>query len=154
MREAQSLDSAGKVVERHRPFEIKETHRVRPHLLSDPRTYCSYLFVEFVHRYLRIFVIQDRAPRDIISDAVFCILFIAFWRRDISLRQKADNTNIGVTTASLCKNFITSQTATDVLITCNMVVLASLLFRKRFPNVRFDLSRMSSRFSEYVFQVW
>ena len=121
--------------------------------MADPRDRGTYLFYEFVHRYLRIFVIQDRAPRDIISDAVFCILFIAFWRRDIKLRQLSNRYNLGPNTASVTQNFITTQTATDVLITCNMVVLSSLLFSKNFPNVRVDLSRMSSRFSEYVFQV-
>ena len=148
----QYKDAQGKK-QRARHFDIKETSHVRDHLLADPRDYGTYLFVEFVHRYLRIFVIQERTSRERVKDAIFCILFIAFWRRDIKIRQLANRGNLG-TIASVTKNFITSQTATDVLITCNQVVLLSLLFKSRFPNVMIDLSRMSSRFSEYVFQVW
>ena len=139
---------------RNRPFDIEETRHIRDHLLADARDYGTFLYVEIIHRYLRIFVIHDRMPRDIIKDAVFCILFIGIWRKDIKLRQLYNKGRLGPKIANLLQNFMTSQTATDVLITCNQIVLLSILFNKEFPNVNIDVSRMSSRFSEYVFQVW
>ena len=150
---AQYLDKNGEK-QRNRPSDIIETTCVRDLHRADARSYGTYMFLEFVHRYLRIFVIRGRKPRDIIKDAVFCILFIGLWRRDIKLRRLSNQATLGPNNvATLVENFITTQTATDVLITCNMVVLLSILFTRRFPNIRMDLSRISSRFSEYVFQV-
>ena len=104
-------------------------------------------------RYLRIFLLPDQPVTSKVQDASFCILFLAFWKRDIDHRQKENSKLRGATTSTLGCNFITSQTCTDVLITCNMVINCCTLFRTNFPQVRVDFSRMSSRFSEYLFQV-
>lgn len=115
---------------------VTEVTKVRDEMLQDDEYYGIYLYVEFCHRYLRIFVIKGRSPDDIVMDAAFCIMFIGFWRRDIKLRSHC---------ASLTHNFITTETARDVLISCNMAILLVKCFGVCFPNVYFDISRCSSR---------
>lgn len=52
-------------------------------------------------------------------------------------------------------NFLSSQTKQDILISCNCVILAIMIFAKLAAQghfVKFAPGRMSSRFVEYVFQ--
>ena len=86
-----------------------------------------------------------RTALDVVTDASYCILFFAFWRRDVE-RQS-------VATATLPKNFITPQTYQDVLLSLMMLICAVKLFGAQFPGVMFQPSRFSSRFAEYVFEM-
>lgn len=138
---------------RTRAFEVRECSRVRDLLKESGETYGTYLFVEFCHRYLRIFLIHGRSPKNVIEDAAFCILFIGLWRRDIDLRSKASAGQLGPKASTLQANCLSYQTCTDVLVTCNSVILGAMLFSKEYPKFVCDFGRMSSKFSEYVFQV-
>ena len=108
-----------------------------------------YLYIEACHRYLRCFVIPvdgtSRTLLDVVTDAAYCIMFFAFWRRDVA---RASNK-----TATLQVNFITPQTYQDVLLSLMMLICAIKLFREQFPGVLLQPSRFSSRFAEYVFQM-
>ena len=129
-----------------------QTSIIRDFLKSNADTYGTYLYVEFCHRFLRPFVIKDTTPVHAAEDAAFCIMFIGLWHRDIDQwatnknwkEQEANNRGV---------NCITNETCDDVLIACNMLIQVIVLFREKYPNVLIDFSRLSSRFSEYVFQV-
>lgn len=194
---------------KHPEKVVHEVAHVREALQKDDGHYANYLYIEFCHRYLRMFVIKDRTPMEVVKDAAFCILFIGFWHRDIgvqsndlkvgsvmrratdselsSLRRNtrtrrsksSSNPTIGlgpqpsivkagrvkVVKASQAArrtvrkdianmtNMITRETSQDVLSSCMMMILAVKLFREHYNTVKFEPSRMSSRFSEYVFQL-
>jgi len=70
-------------------FVIEEVTKVRDALKQAPRQRGAYWYMEFCHRFLRIFLIPGRDPGLCVQDAAFCIMFLGFWRRDVSLREKA-----------------------------------------------------------------
>lgn len=115
---------------------VTEVTKVRDEMQKDDEYYGIYLFVEFCHRYLRMFVIKGITPDQIVKDAAFCIMFIGFWRRDIKMRGRF---------ANLTNNFLTVETARDVLISSNMAILLVKYFGIHFPNIFLDISRASSR---------
>ncbi|GAX84874.1 hypothetical protein CEUSTIGMA_g12295.t1 [Chlamydomonas eustigma] len=140
---------------RKRPYLMMETDNIRKALLSSPAdNYGLYLFIEFGHRYLRMFLLKDRQPIDIIKDAAFCIMFIGFWRRDIDLRAaEADkDAAVGAKSARYDSNCLTPQTCHDIVFTCTLLILSTKMFKEHFPRVKIDFSKFSSRFSEYFFQ--
>ncbi|GAX85923.1 hypothetical protein CEUSTIGMA_g13339.t1 [Chlamydomonas eustigma] len=137
---------------RKRPHVMVETDIVRENVRSSgAENYGLYMFLEFGHRYLRMFL--ERRPIDIVKDAAFCIMFIAFWRRDIDIRARASaaDTN-GPRTARYDSNCLTSQTCHDIVFTCTGLILSVKLLREQFPSTKIDFSRFSSGFSEYFFQ--
>lgn len=137
----QSRDAASK-----RMFtRITEVNRVRTYLLQQPHDYGTYLYVNLCHRFLRMFVIKDLTPREVVKDAAFCILFLGFWKRDLKIIQPQEYID-------LRQHFLTSETFQDVLICCNVIILVVELMAQEHPHIRIDFSRLSSRFSEYVFQ--
>lgn len=119
--------------------------------------YGSYLITEFFHRYTRIWVVNHRTPSDVARDAAFCIWFIGLWREDLN-RTEEKLSNEGQANkrqqplSSLTENCFTAQTCDDIIISCTMVIIAILVFQKQHPGAIFEPSRLSSRFSEYVFQ--
>lgn len=116
-------------------------------LLAGSDFYSNYLYIEFGHRFLRTFLFEvdgvNRTMDDLITDAAYCIMFVGFWKRDLGRRGGE---------VKLKLNFLTWETSQDVLIACMMIILAAKAYRIYFPTVRFEPSRFSSRFSEYVFQ--
>lgn len=116
---------------------------IRDFLHSQTDGYGTYLFVEFAHRYVSTFVVKDKAIEDIIKDVGFVLAFLALWEKGI-----LDHNN----TFNLKQNFITRETKVDIIISLNNIILAILLFRKYFPNIKLVPSRVSSRFVEYMFQ--
>lgn len=106
----------------------------------------TYLYIDAVHRFLRIFLIKGRTPEQIIADAAYFIMFMTFWRRDLQQRE-------GV---SLTQNCLALQLCRDSLITCASVILSCKIFRvwsEHGRPVKVDFSHWSSRWSEYLFQV-
>ncbi|KAK9841255.1 hypothetical protein WJX74_002633 [Apatococcus lobatus] len=83
---------------------------------STPDYYGLQLFLQFGHRFMRIFVIKDRSPREHAADAAWCIAFVGYWER--LLRDAKDTAHI-----NMKENFITRQTKQDVLIACNCMDL-------------------------------
>ena len=82
-------------------------------------------------RFLRIFVIRDRDPRDVIIDCGYVMHFLYFWKKDIQIRKVAD----------VKHNILTTETYQDMLSVAQCVILAAKVFAERFPNVLFDPSR-------------
>lgn len=70
---------------------IHETTKVRQQLAKQEEagelSWGNAMFIEFGHRYLRPYVVKDQPLEQIISDCVYCILFVGFWRRDIMIRN-------------------------------------------------------------------
>lgn len=97
-------------------------------------------------------MIKGRQPVDIVGDAAFCIMFIGFWRRDIDLRAN-ESASLGPKVARFDQNCLTNETCHDVVLTCTTVILSMKLFWTHYKNVKVDWSRVSNRFSEYLFQV-
>ena len=48
-----------------------------------PEYFGNYLWVEFIHRYTRIFVVSGRTVDECIVDAGFCITFLGRWQQSI-----------------------------------------------------------------------
>jgi hypothetical protein len=92
---------------------------------------------------LLLLALQGRPVRDVIVDAAYCIIFLGMWRRDVVNNPRAD----------IRTSYITTETHSDMLLACNAVILTAMVFGMHYPGVKIDWSRMSSRFSEYVFQV-
>ena len=109
-----------------------------------------------------MFLLQ-RKPLQVVEDAAFCLQWLGFWRRDVKQRHdvnsfKANKKMPGLKAVSKMvanseENLMTSRTMEDVTFTCQMVILSVKLFRDHFSHVKIDFGRMSSRFSEYLFQV-
>ena len=96
--------------------------------------------------------LTEQTPLAKVEDASFCIMWMGFWHRDLEQRkQAAGPQEKGM--IDMVKNFMTKNTADDINFSCQIVILSVKLFRERFPHVKIDYSKMSSRFSEYLFQV-
>ncbi|KAK9822335.1 hypothetical protein WJX74_009162 [Apatococcus lobatus] len=145
----QSLDGAIKIFDlrRQKPsgkceeVPLTDQSSTRRVYLVHPEDRAGYMFLEFGHRYLRTFMMEERDMDAVLHDCAFCITFVGIWRRDVLARPGVD----------LRKGFLTRETATDVLTSCQTLVLAVMLFREHYPHVKMVPSRLSSRFSEYVF---
>lgn len=139
---------------RHRPQAVQEVTTIREKLEKMKVERGTYMFIEFAHRYLRIFLLQGQTPEQCIEDAAFCINFIGFWTRDIELRAKAAEGQEGPNQFTLKDNCLTRETCQDILISCNNVILLARIFSEdeHLSKVKVDMSRLSSRFSEYLFQ--
>ena len=138
-----------------RPFSIVETTTVRDFIRGLGPTYHGlYLYIEFGHVFLRIFLMQG-TPLQAVQDANFCILFTCFWRRDIEQRQTAAIGNVDgkAKIVNIANNAVTSVLFDDVNITGQTVTLAVALFMRRHREARVDFGRSSSKWSEYLFQV-
>lgn len=82
-------------------------------------------------RFLRIFVLRERNPREVIIDCGYVMHFLYFWKKDIQIRKVADVKN----------NILTAETYQDMLSVTQSVILAARVFAERFPNVLLDPSR-------------
>lgn len=130
---------------------------LRAALLREARGehYGTYLYLEFLHRFLAIFI-TDMAPTEAITNAAFCMSFIGYWDAAVRKLEKDDNPFV-----NLRSNFLTMQTKKDVLIACNAVVLATKLMRefckekKVRPEIALDLpavlhcSRQAARMKQH-----
>ena len=95
-----------------------------------------------------MFVVKSMDVRNVIINCGFCISFLGYWRKSI--------VNHTVQDLSITSDFITAQTRQDVIISCNMIVLLVKYMRlwcqKHDVDLPLSAGRVSSRFSEYVFQ--
>ena len=82
-------------------------------------------------RYLRTFMMEEQDVDAILKDCAFCITFVGIWRRDVLARPGVD----------LRKGFLTRETATDDLSSCQTLVLAVKLFREHYQDVKMVPSR-------------
>lgn len=98
----------------------------------------------FSRWFMRTIVIRARTPREIVIDCAYTMCFLVYWRRDVVQRPDVVN---------LKANMLTSQTYQDMLSLCRSVILAVQIYALKYPNMLFDSSRMSSRFSEHTFQM-
>lgn len=168
--------TSGKSAKPQKLIGIHETTKVRDYLALQEKanglSWGNAMFIEFGHRYLRPFVVKDQPLQQIISDCVYCICFVGFWRRDIMMRsgtlkeghkngrfakQKKSGASAAAAAARKSKinmkeNFMTMELMNDVLISCQMLILDIIMFGKKHPKVKFEAGRFSSRFSEYTFQ--
>lgn len=69
--------------------EVTESDSIRT-FLWEKQHYGEWLFINFGHHFLRIFVIKNLAMVEIIKSATYCNLFIGFWVRDIQLDESKD----------------------------------------------------------------
>jgi len=101
-----------------------------------------------LYRYTSLFVVKNMDVRNVIINCGFCISFLGYWRKSI--------VNHTIQDLSITSNFITAQTRQDVIISCNMIVLLVKYMRlwcqKHDVDLPLSAGRVSSRFSEYVFQ--
>lgn len=112
--------------------------RVLPvHARAGSDHYGNFLYLEAAHRYLKAFLLPvdgiARTLHDVVTDAAFCILFFSMWHKHV-----ADPKNKH---ASLERNFISTQTYLDILISCQMLICIIALFRDRHPGVLFQPAR-------------
>jgi hypothetical protein len=112
--------------------------------LSTDGDYAGLLFfVMFFHRYLRIFVVKNRKPVEVLQDCGWCLAFLGYWHKSIVDFGQKHN---------YASNFLTNETFQDMIISLNNVVLMVAFFAQYLPNVKLGFSRLSSRFVEYMFQ--
>ena len=121
---------------------------LRAALLKIPEFYGTYLFMEFFHRFTRIFVVK-RSVEDSLKDVGFCLAFLGRWHQSI-----VEQLN-GPAMANLKKNFITAETYKDCIIALNSLVLLVLYLKKVETETgvkqEWVPGRMSSRHVEYTF---
>jgi hypothetical protein len=102
-------------------------------------------YVEFLHRFLSIFMVDTLSPSEVVCNAGYCIAFLGYW--DMCNQHIPGCTKY---------NFLTAETKKDVLIACNMVVLMTKFVRMWCMHhgtfFKFAYGRISSRFCEYAFQ--
>jgi hypothetical protein len=115
---------------------------IRDVMKNTPEYFGLYMFLEFCHRFTCIFVLKDISIRDILINCAFCLTFVGYW--DMSVHENPQCTR-------RC-NFITKETKDDIIMLMNVVILSIKLYSIHFPNVRFVVNMMSSRFNEYAFQ--
>ena len=80
---------------------------------------------------MRVFLLRDLLPRDIVASLAYVLWFVPLWRRDVKLRQ----------TATMQDNFLTQETTQDMLGPAQSIIVAIKMFRMRHPHVLFDPSR-------------
>ena len=85
------------------------------------------------YRFMRVFLLRDLSPREVVRNCAYVMWFIPLWKRDV---QKRKNVTIE-------QNFLTSETFQDMLGLAQSIVLAIKLFGMHFPNVLFDPSRQA-----------
>jgi hypothetical protein len=122
---------------------VYEKSTVRDAFRTGGDYYGLWLFLTFAHTYTRIFIMKDRQVIQVLEDCGFCLAFLAYWRKGM------DDIKVSTT---IKDNFLTSETYQDIVLSLNAVVLLAKLFALRFPNMKFDPSRFSSRYVEYMFQ--
>lgn len=81
--------------------------------------YATRLYITFMHNFLSIFV-TDMNPEEAVYHAAWRLGFIGYW--ETSLRKAG-----GV--ASVKDHFLSRETAQDVIITCNGVILYAAAMR-------------------------
>eukprot|EP00887_Chlorella_sp_A99_P004122 scaffold23.g4122.t1 len=57
---------------------------LRDAMLREPAYWGAYLLIDFLHHYLRIFVVKGRSPAECVRDAAFCIAFVSWWHHSLS----------------------------------------------------------------------
>jgi len=87
-----------------------------------------------------------------VEDASFCLTFMLYWRHWLQevAPKGAKPSHIGK--FSIKDHFITRETFLDVILMCQARILLVKLYREKYPSFRIVGDRLSSRFSEYVFQ--
>lgn len=133
--------------------ENSELPSLRAAMMQVPEYWGTYLYLEFLHRYTRAFVMNN-SPEQCIKDAGFCITFLGRWHQSL-LDQPRRSHDGSPPMVILKKNFLTMQTFKDSLISLNVLVLMVLALR-RFSQatgrkVQWVPSYLSSRFVEYTF---
>lgn len=123
--------------------EVKTKSTVRDAFKDDGDYYGLWMFLTLAHRFTGVFILKDRPVKEVLLDCGFCLAFLAYWKKGM--------TDIGVDT-NIKENFLTSETFQDMVIALNSVVLMAKFFAMHHPTIKFDPSRLSSRFVEYMFQ--
>jgi len=112
-------------------------------LKDDGDHFGVYMFLTFMHKYTKIFLLPDMTIEDTLKECGWCLAFIGYWDMSLSNSNGMYNKK---------QNFLTLQTKQDVIISLNVVVLSISFFSQRFPNFKFNAHRLSSRPAEHKFK--
>ena len=66
------------------PAVVTEVTTLRTALRAMPEYWGTYMFVEFLNRYERIFTVKGRSPAQCVVDAAFCLTFGGRWRQTMT----------------------------------------------------------------------
>jgi hypothetical protein len=105
------------------------------------------MFLEFLHRHVRLTWLKNRQPVDLILDAAWCIFFVMAWEEHVYLSQQVDCFNNKLDG----KACLTQQTLDDVIIHCEEIILGIWTQKAIAPEEQFVCDRRSSRWAEYLF---
>ena len=140
---------------------LSETTVVRE-ALCNAADYPTWLYINCAHRFFRIFWLKGRTPLEKVQDAAYVIMLLGFWKRDFTLRSgKGSNfvwgngispRQVPITAKDVKSNFIAMELFRDTELTCMNLILGVNLFRTHYNKYMFILSRMSSKYNEYLFQ--
>ena len=126
--------------------KVQGVGKLRQLLQEEEDYFGDWLYLEFLHKYASIWWRKGRSVMDLVSDAVWCILFVQAW--ELSIIEYVDPFGKEYT---LKENFLTRDTANHVVQSCAALLLTLQVFRKRFPEYMVVPDRLTSRFNEYLF---
>jgi hypothetical protein len=100
-----------------------------------------HLFLQFCHRFARIFLIRTLSPSEMLYECGWCLAFIGYW--DMSVTHSKKETKKA--------NFLTLETKVDIILLLNGMVLAIKTFSTYHGNIMFTPWRWSSCYAEHTF---
>lgn len=124
---------------------VLPTDTIRRRLALTPEYRGLWWYLEFCHRFTRLFLVKGLDPREIAYGCGWCLSFLGYWHLATSVGVKAN-------TLSMAKNFITMELWTDIASTLNSMLLLLRVYHDHFPHVRFTPGRLSTKYCEHTFQ--